>query len=521
MKPRLFPLMALALALLSGAQASAQIFRPLSMAPPAPVSVSENSPALPDTAIAEPRLTPEQLEQLLGPIALYPDPLIALILPSATVSSDIVLAARYLSENSNRLDGVENQPWDDSVKALTHYPDVVKWMDQNLPWTKQLGEAFLQQPAEVMKAMQRLRVAARAAGTLVDTPQQQVIAEAETIYIVPAQPDVIYVPYYDPQIVYLPRRSYYSGSFFSFSIGYPVGHWLGYHMDWHHCRLWTIDRHSREHYWRAQRDWRRPTFTAGFTWTRDSTRRPWTPHPVYSQPGHRQRRYVAEIARPSPTRHERHDHEVSPVHRNIVSHVERATENRGASSRTHQRSAASWANRVEPRVVSPQVQAPQISVPTDRVTPSRDGRGSHSNDHRQRENLNRGRSDSWHGPNRGSSSMTTAPARSTAPAVVQPQRENHGRSEAWRGGNRGSASSTVAPAPTSPRVSAPISERTHSVPERTRSAPESTRSASRGDRQHHATPVASEPQSESSESRSSQNNGGHRGHRSHTAGGRH
>src|SRR3954468_20689248 len=120
-----------------------------------------------------PMRSPEELDQLFGPIALYPDALIALILPASTVSSDVVMAARYLRGNGDPA-RVETESWDDSVKSLSHYPEVVKWMDENLAWTKQAGEAFVAQPADVMNAIQRLRTAARAAGTLVDTPQQRV-----------------------------------------------------------------------------------------------------------------------------------------------------------------------------------------------------------------------------------------------------------------------------------------------------------------------------------------------------------
>lgn len=91
------------------------------------------------------------------------------------------------------------------MRSLARYPDVIKWLDENLAWTQQLGTAFLAQPAEVMQAVQRLRARARAAGTLIDTPQQKVITEGEVILIEPASPTVIYVPRYDPEVVYVSR----------------------------------------------------------------------------------------------------------------------------------------------------------------------------------------------------------------------------------------------------------------------------------------------------------------------------
>jgi len=127
------------------------------------------------SATASPQLSDAQLETLLGPVALYPDA-IALILPAATAPSDVVLAARFLAVNRDELQ-LENQPWDESVRGLARYPDVIKWMDENLAWTKQVGEAFLAQPADAMQAVQRLRARARAAGTLVDTPEQKIVTE--------------------------------------------------------------------------------------------------------------------------------------------------------------------------------------------------------------------------------------------------------------------------------------------------------------------------------------------------------
>jgi hypothetical protein len=200
-------------------------------------------------------LTPDQLDQLLGPIALYPDALIALILPAATVPADIVLAARHVRSHPNDLSQIEHRAWDDSVKSLARYPDVLKWMDDNLAWTKQVGEAFLEQPAEVMKSIQRLRVRAHAAGTLVDTPQQQVVVEPPILRIIPAQPDVIYVPRYDPAVVFIDRPIYYvPRPVVTFGLGYRVGPWLAYDCDWARHSIWIGDRHR---HW-VRHDWRRP-----------------------------------------------------------------------------------------------------------------------------------------------------------------------------------------------------------------------------------------------------------------------
>jgi Protein of unknown function (DUF3300) len=177
------------------------------------------------------QLAPEELNRLLAPIALYPDALIALILPASTVPSDLVLVARYIASNGDPAQAA-NQPWDDSVKSLAHYPDVLKWMDQNLEWTTAVGEAFLDQPADVMNSIQGLRAEAKAAGNLTDTPHQRVIQEESGIRIVPAQPDVIYVPQYDPDVVYVRPYSQNVGPLLTFGAGFAVGSWLNYDCDW-------------------------------------------------------------------------------------------------------------------------------------------------------------------------------------------------------------------------------------------------------------------------------------------------
>lgn len=241
-----------------------------------------------------------QLDQLLGPIALYPDALIALMLPAATDSSDIVLAARFLRDGGDT-DQAENQPWDESVRALARYPDVLKWMDLNLAWTKQLGEAFLAQPAEVMNAVQRLRAAARAAGTLVDTPQQQVVVDNSAISIMPAQPDVIYVPYYDPTIVYVSSPRYYSAPLFSFSPAYATGFWLSYNLDWQRHRVWCVNPPERERYWRENYfSWHRPTPRGQIAYASTPRYyREWTPRtgPSHARPSGASR-VTAAVARP-------------------------------------------------------------------------------------------------------------------------------------------------------------------------------------------------------------------------------
>ena len=196
---------------------------------------------------------PLKLNQLLAPIALYPDALIALILPASTVPSDVVLAARYISSNGDPAQ-VANQPWDDSVKSLVRYPDVVKWMDQNLEWTTQVGEAFLDQPADVMNTIQQLRAQAIAAGNLTDCPQQRIVKEENCIRIVPAEPEVIYVPRYDPEVVYVQPYAPHLGPALTFGVGFAVGSWLNYDCDWPRRRVCVGDWNPGwKHKWKRNR----------------------------------------------------------------------------------------------------------------------------------------------------------------------------------------------------------------------------------------------------------------------------
>ena len=170
-----------------------------------------------------------QLDQLLGPIALYPDPLIAEILPASTLPTQIVLADRYITGGGDP-DQIDLQSWDASVQAVARYPSVLKWMDDNLNWTTQAGEAFLNQQPDVMNSIQRLRATASKLGNLQSSPQQQVIADGSDIEIVPADPQVIYVPVYQPDQVYYDAP--YGAPFITFGIGWPFGLWMDYDCNW-------------------------------------------------------------------------------------------------------------------------------------------------------------------------------------------------------------------------------------------------------------------------------------------------
>jgi len=128
---------------------------------------------------------------------------------------------------------------------------VLKWMNDNLDWAQTLGAAFAMQPSDVMKSIQQQRARARAAGTLVNTPQQQVDIEGDDIRIVPANPNMIYAPEYDADEVYEEPEGD-AGPLISFGVGYPVGPWLGFECDWDDFGIWNGPWHPG---WAYRRDW--------------------------------------------------------------------------------------------------------------------------------------------------------------------------------------------------------------------------------------------------------------------------
>jgi hypothetical protein len=191
-----------------------------------------------------------ELDRLLGPIALYPDPLTAEILPAATVMDQLAAADRYVRFNGD-LSRVDYEPWDESVKGLTRYPEVLRFMVENPRWTSDVGLAFVNQPVDVMESIQRLRAQARALGNLQSTPEQLVIVENRTIVIVPANPQVIYVPVYQPEVVYVQRPPAPGRFHVVFRSGRPVGRWLNHDLDWrdHDVIVWHADRPRPRQWW--------------------------------------------------------------------------------------------------------------------------------------------------------------------------------------------------------------------------------------------------------------------------------
>ena len=159
-------------------------------------------------------LAPEELDSLVAPIALYPDPLLAQTLAASTYPLEVVQLQQWMNNNKNLqgkalADAVAKQPWDPSIQALVEFPDVVQRMAGNIQWTTDLGNAFLAQQSDVMDAVQRMRAKAQGKGTLKTSAQQTVQTQAvdggkQVITIQQPNPDVIYVPSYDPAVVYGP-----------------------------------------------------------------------------------------------------------------------------------------------------------------------------------------------------------------------------------------------------------------------------------------------------------------------------
>jgi hypothetical protein len=201
--------------------------------------------------------SPQELQQLVAPIALYPDALVAQILAASTYPTEIVEADRWMQSHAN-LKGeelakeVDKQPWDPSVKALAQFPSVLENMDKNLSWTSSLGDAYANQQQDVTDAVQVMRQQAHKAGHLNSNEQEKVTTQGNTIVIEPANPEVVYVPAYDPWLAYgepiVAYPGWYpvpgiflAGAGIGFGIGFGVGFFGGFGWGWHH---WGCDWHG-------------------------------------------------------------------------------------------------------------------------------------------------------------------------------------------------------------------------------------------------------------------------------------
>jgi hypothetical protein len=237
---------------------------------PSQVPVSPDSSRYPPSAPVAASTALSAADQLVAPIALYPDPLIALILPASTAPADLAAAQAYLVQYGD-MTRIDSQPWDPSVRGLAHYPAVIAWMADNPSWTEALGSAFLASPQEVMNSIQRLRSRALAAGVLASTPQQRVYSDNGQIEILPGEPDSIYVPAYDADAVFqADPGDVYGGSSINYGPALDAGPWLGFCLDWNSGAVWAGGWSA----WHGTGGWYRPHFSGkhGPTGTQ-----PWLP----------------------------------------------------------------------------------------------------------------------------------------------------------------------------------------------------------------------------------------------------
>lgn len=206
-------------------------------------------------------LTAIQLQELVGPIALYPDDLIAVILSSTTKPIQLVQAVRFLEEHKNDPELAPDDSWDDSVIALLNYPEVLRLLDGNLEWTVKLGEAVINQQEDIMDAIQLFRKRANEADNLVSDDKLLVIKNDDTIQIKPTDPQVIYLPDYEPERVvvrnYYPVYDYYPTAYplyyypyapdYRFSSRFFWGVTTAFVIGWNTHHLYSYGNNNRRH----------------------------------------------------------------------------------------------------------------------------------------------------------------------------------------------------------------------------------------------------------------------------------
>ena len=229
-------------------------------------------------------LSSVELEALVGPVALYPDDLLAIVLPASTYPLEIVQAARFLERLESDSSLKPDEEWDESVVALLNYPDVVRMMDQDIDWTWRLGEAVISQQAEVIAAVEGFRDRAYAAGNLKTDENQTVTYDDGSIEIAPASDEIIYVPYYEPEevVVYQPRPVYHyypnpypvyyypypagyrfaSGYFWGVTTAFSIG-WNNHYLNVYHPTYWGHPYYGHTYY---SHYYRRPSIGIYNTW---------------------------------------------------------------------------------------------------------------------------------------------------------------------------------------------------------------------------------------------------------------
>lgn len=263
---------------LAGAESATPTSTPAATSAPPPSSAPQRSAA--------------ELEKLVQPIALHPDPLIAIILPAAAYPLEIVQAARFVKDTNN-IPKVDEQPWDDNVKELAKFPDMIAKMDADLTWTTDLGQAFVDQPKELMDMIQTLRGKAQKAGTLRTTQEQivtvtnMVVAQTNMTQVVtvtnqivqvqPSNPQVVYVPSYPPTVYYPPPAYVYNpyAPLVTFGVGMAWGAILANNCNWGYGHVDVdVDRNVNRN---VNRNTDRNTQRSGNRASSTGTQKQWKP----------------------------------------------------------------------------------------------------------------------------------------------------------------------------------------------------------------------------------------------------
>lgn len=391
-------------------------------------------------------LSPDQLDDLVAPIALYPDPLISQVLVATTYPLEVVEAHQWMLRNPN-LKGLSltqaarNQDWDTSVQALVLFPDVLKYLTEDIAWTTNLGNAFLAQESDVMDAIQRMRDKASRSGKLRTTSEQRVTREYDsgrTVYvIVPTNPDVIYVPVYDPYWIwgtpiyypyarwYYPPHSPYlyfnSGIYvdFYFGSGWRLSGWSGWNSwgwrpAWNTRTVIVNNVFIDNHYYNSSRPRNVITTT---TWSHDVVHRRGVVYPTTTYYD-RYRRDTRDYSRPRDSQQQSRSVPAQAVARNSGSlSTPRQNERQGVrpDARTDSRSDVRQDSRPASR--------PDTRVAGRDATPNSANRDSRSSSdlRNDRGNSNQGQSRSNSTPAQGATSRPSAPAASVSPAQGRSQ----------------------------------------------------------------------------------------------------
>ena len=331
-------------------------------------------------AQAQRSYTQPELDQMLAPVALYPDPLLSQVLMAATYPEEVREAAAWSQANpglqgDDAVRAAQYQDWDPSVKSLVAFPQILARMAENPAWTQSLGEAFLAQEPHVMDTVQQLRRRAQAAGNLQSNEQMRVQQQGQTIVLQPASPQYVYVPYYDPYVVYgqwwwpayrpvywAPwhgyARAYHPGVSVGFWWGAPVSLSLNFffgNFDWHHRHARVV--YPNAYYYRSAALANRTLAVAPQRWQNDPQRRAAFAGRQEQQVERREARQAARVqAQPAAAV------QAQPQTPAVVQQRTERREERQAA-RVQAQPAAPAARVQAPVAVQPQVRMPAASAP--------------------------------------------------------------------------------------------------------------------------------------------------------------